>query len=327
MSVMEKLHTRAEIRTGGWPHTLTSDVAYLRTGIVNVILYGRPGAPSGSWVLIDAGLPGSAGRIMHAAEEWIGPWARPAAVVLTHGHFDHVGALSELVRHWDVPVYAHHLELPYLTGRSSYPPPDPTVGGGALAAMSRVYPQGPIDLGSRVQVLPEDGSVPGMPGWRWIHTPGHTPGHVSLFREQDRCLVAGDAVVTTKQESAASVVLQRRELHGPPAYFTPDWSSAGASVRAIAALRPERLVTGHGQPMAGESMREELDALAEHFDAVERPRFGRYARQPALADESGVVMLPPDPLPKILAGVGLAAAMAAVGWAAARPRRTERARA
>src|SRR3954453_20525132 len=251
MSVMEKLHTRAEIRTGGWPHTVTSDVAYLRTGIVNVILYGRPGAPSGSWVLIDAGLPGSAGRIMHAAEEWIGPWARPAAVVLTHGHFDHVGALSELVRHWDVTVYAHRLELPYLTGRLSYHPPDPYFVGGALAAMSRVYPQGPIDLGTRVQVLPGDGLGPLMPGWRWIHTPGHTPGHVSLFRDADRTLIAGDTFVTTKQESMLAALLKPQAVHGPPKYFTPDWDQAEASVRRLALLRPEVAATGHGVPMRG----------------------------------------------------------------------------
>jgi glyoxylase-like metal-dependent hydrolase (beta-lactamase superfamily II) len=315
MNVMEKLHTRSETRTRGWPHSVTDDVAYLRTGIVNVILFGRPGAPSGSWVLIDAGLPGSAGRIMHAAEEWVGPWARPAAIVLTHGHFDHIGALSELVRHWDVPVYAHRLELPYLTGRSSYPPPDPTVGGGALAAMSRLYPQGPIDLGSRVQVLPEDGSVPGMPGWRWIHTPGHTPGHVSFFRENDRTLIAGDAFVTTKQESASAVLMQRPELHGPPAYFTPDWASARQSVEELAALEPRRIVTGHGPALEGEEMLRGLQRLARNFDQLALPAHGRYVRQPAVFDENGVVALPPpvaDPLPRILLGVGVGLMLTAI---------------
>src|SRR3954466_6081198 len=275
MSIMEKLHTRAEIRTGGWPHTVTSDVAYLRTGIVNVILYGRPGAPSGSWVLIDAGLPGSAGRIMHAAEEWIGPWARPAAIVLTHGHFDHVGSLQMLLEQWDVPGYAHPLEPPYLTGRSAYPPPDPTVGGGTMAMLSRFYPRGPINLGLRLRAFADDGSVPGMPGWRWIHTPGHTPGHVSFFREEDRTLIAGDAFVTTKQESALAVLTQRPEIHGPPAYFTTDWEAARRpgeaarrSVQARAALEPRLAAPGHGIPLGGEPMRAGLQALARDFDRL-----------------------------------------------------------
>ena len=308
MSVMEKLQTQAETRSGVWPHRVTDDLAYVRTAIVNLYLYGRPGTPNGSWVLIDAGMPGSAGRIMHAAEEWIGPWARPSAIILTHGHFDHVGALEELVRQWDVPIYAHHLELPYLTGRSSYPPPDPTVGGGAMAALSGLYPQGPSDFGSRVQALPEDGSVPGMPGWRWIHTPGHTPGHVSLFRDADRTLIVGDAFVTTKQESATAVLMQRAEIHGPPAYFTPDWISARKSVEQLAALEPERVATGHGPPLEGEQMKRGLRALARNFSTLAVPLRGRYVRQPAVFDENGVVSLPPavaDPLPRVLLGVGV----------------------
>ena len=109
----------------------------------------------------------------------------PEAIILTHGHFDHVGSLERLLQLWDVPVYAHTLELPYLTGRSSYPPPDPLVGGGAMAWSSKLYPRGPIDLDGRAQALPDDHTVPGLPGWRWIHTPGHSPGHVSLVRESD----------------------------------------------------------------------------------------------------------------------------------------------
>ena len=311
---METLQVRSAPRKVTWPHAVTSDLAYLRTGIVNLYLFGRPGAPGGAWVLIDAGLPGSAWRIMRAAGEWIGPWVRPAAIVLTHGHFDHVGALSELVRYWDVPVYAHRLELPYLTGRSAYPPPDPTVGGGALAALSRLYPRGPIDLGERVQALPENGSLPGMPGWRWIHTPGHTPGHISLFRDEDRTLIAGDAVVTTKQESASAVLAQRPELHGPPAYFTPDWESAGRSVEQLAVLESERLVTGHGPPLQGARVQQDLRDLARNFTSRAVPPQGRYVRQPALFDENGVVAVPPpvpDPLPRVLLGVGVGLMLAA----------------
>src|SRR5688572_9417313 len=136
---------------------------------------------------------------MRAAESLFGPDAAPSAIVLTHGHFDHVGSLRELVRRWQVPIYAHELELPYLTGRSAYPPPDPTVGGGAMARLSPLYPRGPFDFGDRVRTLPADGAVPGAPGWTWIETPGHSPGHVSLFHVHDRLLVAGDAFVTTKQ--------------------------------------------------------------------------------------------------------------------------------
>jgi glyoxylase-like metal-dependent hydrolase (beta-lactamase superfamily II) len=250
----------------------------IATGVVGVrILFVNVFAVQGpvGWTLIDAGLAGAASRIEQWARTHFGK-TPPNAIVLTHAHFDHVGALEELARTWQVPVYAHRDELPYVTGERSYPPPDPSVGGGMMARMAGLYPRGPIDLSGRVQPLPADGSIPVLPGWRWIHTPGHTEGHVSLFRPLDRVLVAGDAFCTTKQESFFAVATQRPELHGPPAYFTTDWDAARSSVQRLASLQPAFVAPGHGQPMAGAGTLQALQELAMRFDAVARPEHGRY---------------------------------------------------
>jgi glyoxylase-like metal-dependent hydrolase (beta-lactamase superfamily II) len=77
-------------------HELLPDLAYRRLGIVNVVFFGPAKAGDRRWVLIDAGLPGTKGLIRSAAAERFGSEARPAAVVMTHGHFDHVGALEDL---------------------------------------------------------------------------------------------------------------------------------------------------------------------------------------------------------------------------------------
>ena len=66
--------------------------------------------------------------------------------------------------------------------------------GGAIACMSRIFPHGGYDVGDQGASLPTDGSVPGLPGLRWVHTPGHTHGHVSRYRPSDRLLRAGDAL-------------------------------------------------------------------------------------------------------------------------------------
>ena len=179
-----------------------------------------------------------------------------------------------------------------------------------MSLLSRLYPRGPIDITSHLQLLPDGGAVPHLEDWRWVHTPGHAPGHISLVRDRDRTLIAGDAVTTVQQESVLAVATQRPELHGPPAYYTPDWRTAGQSVGHLSALAPEVLATGHGDPLHGAEMRAGLRALASAFDDEQIPSIGRYARQPAIMDERGIVALPPDPLPKIAAGLVVAAGLA-----------------
>jgi glyoxylase-like metal-dependent hydrolase (beta-lactamase superfamily II) len=224
------------------------------------------------WLLIDAGMPGFAHTIRRTAERLFG--RPPAAVLLTHGHFDHVGSLAGLLARWRVPVYAHRFEFPFLDGRRAYPPPDPTVGG-LLARLSFLYPRGPYNFGNALESLPSDGSVPGLPEWQWHFTPGHSPGHVSLYWPTRRLLVTGDAIITTRQESALSVLLQRREVQKPPAYYTTDWVRARQSVHVLAALEPAVLATGHGRVMSGPRMREQLRRLDREFIAF-MPRHGRY---------------------------------------------------
>ena len=146
-----------------------------------------------------------------------------------------------------------------------------------MSLMSPLYPRGPVNISSHLQLLPQDGTVPGLSGWRWIHTPGHTDGHVSFYRERDRILIAGDAVSTTKAESVLAIATQRPELHGPPAYYTSDWDAAKRSVEKLAELRPFTVAPGHRKPMAGPEVADALMDLAVRFDEVARPKRGRYA--------------------------------------------------
>jgi glyoxylase-like metal-dependent hydrolase (beta-lactamase superfamily II) len=244
------------------------------------------------WVLVDTGLKTSAGKIKSMAEGLFWPEIKPYAIVLTHAHFDHAGSVKALAEAWNVPVYAHPLEAPYLQGKSSYPPPDPTVGGGMMAYSSFLLPHSSYDIGDRFRALPKDHSVPGLPDWRWIHTPGHTAGHISLFRESDRVLLAGDAFSTTNMSSVLAVMRQTRELTGPPTFLTPDWEAAAESVRKLTKLKPEVASTGHGRPMEGKELRRALRDLADHFQELAVPSQGRYVRESAKADESGVTYLP-----------------------------------
>jgi glyoxylase-like metal-dependent hydrolase (beta-lactamase superfamily II) len=249
------------------------DVFYYTNQIVNIVMIG---SPTGKWVLIDAGMPGSGKKIIEVAEKRFGAGTVPECIVLTHGHFDHIGGIEDLLLHWKVPVYAHYLELPFLNGSRSYPEPDPSVEGGLLAKIANIYPYKPINIAEVVRPLSSHANLPFFEDWEWIHTPGHSPGHVSFFRKKDKVLISGDAVVTVRQDSLYKVLTQSKELNGPPRYFTNDWDLAKTSLQTLSKLEPEFLISGHGQFLSGDELKSGLKKLADSFDEVARPKYGKY---------------------------------------------------
>jgi glyoxylase-like metal-dependent hydrolase (beta-lactamase superfamily II) len=254
---------------------VTPDLYCTTIQIVNVVFFGFAGDGK-EWVLIDAGMPKSAQKIKEAAAKRFGKNNPPKAIILTHAHFDHIGGLIDLLEEWDVPVYAHGLELPYLRGAKDYPLPDFMTEGGMVAKLSLTFPVKSIDIGDRVRSLPTDKTVPFMEGWQWIHTPGHTEGHVSLFRETDRALIVGDAFVTVRQDSIYKVLVQELEMNGPPRYLTPDWIAAEETVKKLHALNPSLAITGHGIPVEGQWLSEELERLADKFKELAVPKYGKF---------------------------------------------------
>jgi glyoxylase-like metal-dependent hydrolase (beta-lactamase superfamily II) len=280
---------------------------------VNVyIIQNREGT---DWVLVDAGLKSSGPKIKAMAKEIFGSrGSKPQAIILTHGHFDHVGSLMELADFWGAPIYCHHMERPYLTNQSPYPPADPSVGGGLLALLSFTFPRGPINVENYLRELPEDGTIAELEDWRWIHTPGHTPGHISLFREKDGVLIAGDAFVTTLQESALAVITQKKFVCGPPKYFTPDWGAAARSVRELATLEPNVMATGHGKAMYGDEARKELHKLTREFWKWGMPATGRYVKEPAIFDVDGVPTYIPPHRGTMIKKLAVAAALFTIGF-------------
>ncbi|RSK26009.1 MBL fold metallo-hydrolase [Bacillus sp. HMF5848] len=257
--------------TSGIGIPVTQDVFSLPTKIVNVCFIGDPTA-SNSYILVDTGMPHCATMIEKAAKDRFGNDAKLTAIILTHGHFDHIGSIGDILSKHPVPVYVHSLERPYVTGEKQYPPANPGADEGLIAKLSPMFPREPINIAEFVQVLPEDHSVPNLPDWKWIHTPGHTPGHISLYKESDRTLIAGDAFTTVKQEELYSVISQDKEINGPPAYFTADWAAAEQSVKTLARLQPAYAITGHGVPISGSELTEGLEQLANNFASTQIPK-------------------------------------------------------
>ena len=121
-----------------------------------------------AWI-VDPGREGA--RIAQLLEQ---RGLEPAGILLTHGHFDHIGAVGELQEKWPgLPVYVHPADVPVLTHPLNCFPPDYP----AIAAPKNI---------ADARSLPEP--------MRTIETPGHTPGGVCYYLPEEKLLLSGDTL-------------------------------------------------------------------------------------------------------------------------------------
>lgn len=172
-------------------------------------------------MLIDAGLPESFGQIETRLGEIDRSLDETVRLLVTHQDSDHAGAVQEILNRTGAETLAHLEDAPYIDGRKR-----PIKAQG-----DQRYTPAPIDLGVvggerlRTQAGPA----------HLIHTPGHTPGHLSVLFPRDRLLLAADALVA-----------EDGRLFGPRPEFTPELEEAYASLERLAELEVERVHCYHG---------------------------------------------------------------------------------
>ncbi len=150
----------------------------MRQEIMSVGVYGANcnilwDDPACAWV-VDPGARGAAilGRLKNLN-------LRPGLVVLTHGHFDHISAVNDIVAEFPVPVYMHAADEEMAFSPLNAMPPYPATSRPSTLITDKVD-------GDRI-------ACGGLEA-RIIHTPGHTPGGWCLLFEKDNLLVAGDTL-------------------------------------------------------------------------------------------------------------------------------------
>lgn len=187
--------------------------------MVNIYLAGE--------MLVDAGTRGDRRRLFKQIAG-----RDVSAFALTHAHPDHQGVMAEVCESRGLPLACHEDEVDAVEGRR------PLQGKGADSPLTKLVvkvwggPPHPVD-----RVL-RDGDEIG--GFRVIHTPGHAPGHIALFRESDRVAICGDVVRNMTYVTTRSGILE------PPAALTADPARNRRSIRRLAELDPSLLLPGHG---------------------------------------------------------------------------------
>jgi glyoxylase-like metal-dependent hydrolase (beta-lactamase superfamily II) len=195
----------------------------------------------GGTVLIDPGPPGGAGAVIAGAEAaGVGP-GDVRLILVTHGHLDHYGALTEVKAWCGAPVAAHPTEPPFSQDRRNALPPAQTVRGSVvrwvyllLSPLARFVPlEADLLLGEGAD-LSAFGVEAGV-----VVLPGHSPGMLGVLTA-DGDLVAADLFVNYTRPSQPIYLLDRAA-----------WQRSCERVRA---LHPRHVYVGHGEPFPGEGL-------------------------------------------------------------------------
>ncbi|MFJ5623920.1 MBL fold metallo-hydrolase [Peribacillus loiseleuriae] len=173
-------------------------------------------------VLIDTGFPGQIEDLRVAMNKVRVSFDKLKVVILTHQDIDHIGSLPEILQECgnNIKVYAHDLDKPYIQGDL------PLLKDGHLDNP----PKGKVD-----DTLKDGQELPYCGGIHVIHTPGHTPGHISIFLKQSKTLIAGDSMYSVNGIIGG--------IHAPT---TLDIKAARLSLKKYLDLDIESVVCYHG---------------------------------------------------------------------------------
>jgi glyoxylase-like metal-dependent hydrolase (beta-lactamase superfamily II) len=178
-------------------------------------------------VLIDAATRWATPRILRQLQK-----RPPKLVALTHCHPDHQGAVHAVCSKYNVPLACHEGDVPAMEGREAMWPHNWIIRLGMRFWSGRACP---------VARVLRDGDT--VAGFRVVHTPGHTPGHVVYFRDADRVAIAGDVLANM------NIRTRKPGLLFPPRAFCKDWEENRRAVLTLWQLQPSVICFGHGAPL------------------------------------------------------------------------------
>jgi glyoxylase-like metal-dependent hydrolase (beta-lactamase superfamily II) len=187
----------------------------------------------GSLTLIDTGMSTGGKKILDYVKTNLSKQPSDVkTIVLTHSHLDHVRGALSIKKATGAKVSIHEQDADYLSGKKKLPPPKGGVG--FVFRIFSAFARPPV-VEPDVRLRENDRAGASL---TVLHTPGHTPGSISLYDQKRKLIFVGDAITN-----------RGGKLQGPPRQFTADLQQANSSIEKISALDFEVLLSGHGDPL------------------------------------------------------------------------------
>ncbi|HBV99470.1 MAG: hydrolase [Peptococcaceae bacterium BICA1-7] len=221
---------------------------------ISVNIMGKPGKiyPALIWdyntaILVDTGYPGQLPQLLEAIEKSGVPLERINSIIITHHDLDHTGSLADILK--ELPqraaVLAHQEEKPYV--QAEKPPTKmtqaealldsmPEEGGREMKMYYEYIRANYKKLSCKVdRTLTDEEELPLCGGITVIHTPGHTPGHISLYHKETKTLISGDALM-----------VEDGQLVPAPPFTNLNQDLAAKSLKKLARYHIEAIACYHG---------------------------------------------------------------------------------
>jgi hydroxyacylglutathione hydrolase len=180
-------------------------------------------------VLIDSGIRSSGKTINRLLQH------RPIrAHALTHAHADHQGSSAEFCRSRGIPLWVHEREVQVMEQGTMLE----NIPNNLVTRLQKQFWWGQAYPVARALKAGDD-----VNGFEVLETPGHSVGHISLWRESDKVLIVGDVLTNI------NLLTLQAGLYEPLGLFTLDQQQNRAQIAKLAALMPRIALFGHGAPL------------------------------------------------------------------------------
>ncbi len=228
-------------------------IDYSEGGIGHVDVFLIQNNEDDEYTMIDAGFQSTSSELLSTIHDEFGDNIRISRLVITHIHYDHYGGVNQVVSRFSSRVMMHQREMEVVNALSRAVSEEGvswlrllSVPNMVMDKVLKIISQERKNIPRPNQLINGELSIESISGtWRIIHTPGHTPGHVCLYNNDNGALISGDHLLP---QETSNVPFYPIEGYNPLRDYL-------ASLTTVKRIKPSIVIPSHGEPFSSAESR------------------------------------------------------------------------